>query len=71
MTEQKKVETLENRLIDDKLATQKDLKILELELCRKMENMIYDLKSSLTKSLGAMIIAGFGILGYLVVWFKH
>lgn len=64
-------DNLENLLTHDKLATQKDLRILELELSRKMEMLNTELKSSLLRVLGSLIVSGFGILGYLVIWFKH
>jgi hypothetical protein len=58
-------ENIESRFIEDSIATQKDLKILKLELLYEIENV----KSYLLTRLGAMLIGGFTILGVLG-WFK-
>lgn len=57
-------ENIESRFIEDRVATEKDLKILKLELLREIESV----KSYLMTRLGAMLVGGFtilGILGYL------
>ena len=64
MTEQTH-ENIEARFIDDSIATQKDLKILKLELLYEIENV----KSYLMTRIGAMLIGGFTIIGVLG-WFK-
>lgn len=58
-------ENIESRFIEDSIATQKDLKILKLELLYEIENV----KSYLLTRLGAMIIGGFTIIGILG-WIK-
>ena len=55
----------ETRFIEDSVATQKDLKILKLELLYEIENV----KSYLLTRLGSMLIGGFTIIGILG-WFK-
>ena len=58
-------ENTEKRFIEDRVATEKDLKILKLELLYEIENV----KSYLLTRLGAMLIGGFTIIGILG-WFK-
>lgn len=57
-------DNIEHRVIEDRVATEKDLKILKLELLYEIENV----KSYLFFRLGAMMVGGFttiGILGWL------
>ena len=58
-------ENKETRYIEDAYATQKDLKILKLELLYEIENV----KSYLMTRIGAMLIGGFTIIGVLG-WIK-
>jgi hypothetical protein len=51
--------------VDDRVATQKDLKILKLELQHEIETV----KSYLLFRLGGMLVGGFTIIGILG-WIK-
>jgi hypothetical protein len=62
-------ENIDERLIDDKIATQKDLKILKLELLNQLHQEIAGVKSYLLSRLGTMIIGGFTMIGILG-WIK-
>ena len=53
-------------LIDEKLATKRDLKELELKLTRDMKELELRLKHDLTLRLGSMIVVAIGIVAALV-----
>jgi hypothetical protein len=62
-------ENIEKRFIEDRIATEKDLKILKLEILNQMHNEISSVKSYLLTRLGTMLVGGFSILGVLG-WLK-
>ena len=53
-------------LIDEKLATKRDLKELELKLTRDIQEMELRLKHDLTLRLGSMMVVAIGIVAALV-----
>jgi hypothetical protein len=59
----------ESRFIEDNIASQKDLKILKLELLNTLHQEISGVKSYLLSRLGGMLIGGFTIIGILG-WIK-
>jgi hypothetical protein len=59
-------ENIEKRFIEDRIATEKDLKILKLEILNQMHNEVSSVKSYLLTRLGTMLVGGFSILGVLV-----
>jgi hypothetical protein len=65
----KKTDLIETHYAEDRLATEKDLKILKLELLNEMHREITSVKSYLLTRLGSMLVGGFTILG-MVGWFK-
>jgi hypothetical protein len=68
MTEQKQ-DHIETRFLEDRIATEKDLKILKLEILNQMHVEITTVKSYLLTRLGSMLVGGFTILG-LLGWLK-
>ena len=62
-------DNIETRFIEDKIATEKDLKILKLELLNQMHKDISSVKSYLLTRLGSILVCGFTILGVLG-WMK-
>lgn len=52
--------------VEDRVATHKDLLILKLEIQKEFQEEIHKLQYK----LGGLIVAGFSVLGYLVVWVK-
>jgi len=81
MTEQK-IEPLETHIeveskykfIEARISTDKDLKILELELRNEMEKInrkIEKTKMFLLCTLGGLIITGFSVMGTLISIFHH
>lgn len=62
-------ENIETRFVEDRLVTERDLKILKLELLNKMHFEISSVKSYLLTRLGSMLVGGFTILGILG-WIK-
>lgn len=58
-------ENIEARFIEDRVATEKDLKILKLELLNHIHREVSSVKSYLLARLGGMLVGGFTILGIL------
>ncbi len=57
-----KIESRHMKATEDRYCTEKDLKILELTLLNEMNKI----KSYLMTRVGAMLVGGFSIIGFLI-----